>query len=70
MKNVKSCVNRFNFRLSVGQTVKYLSVNAPSPDIATIKGFDFASDFAKAYGPRVSFTDSPYTVGIDDCGPV
>jgi hypothetical protein len=69
MKNVKSCVNRFGFRLSVGQTVKLHPVNS-SPSIGTIKSFDFASDFAKAYGARVSFSDSPYNVAIDDCSAV
>ena len=72
MQNVKSCVNRFGLRLTVGRSVRLPQdlVNRGAPSIVTIKAFDFSSDYAKAYGAQVSFIDCPYTITIDDCSAI
>lgn len=67
MKNCKSIVNRFGFRVSIGKRVGFRRVNDANTYSATVKAIDKQSEFAKAYGAQVSFSDNPSTVTANDC---
>ncbi len=65
MRNVKSCVNRFGTRLTVGDYVR-VTLARGGYSYGTIYSFDYASDYAKAYGPHATLTCGGY-VCIHDC---
>ncbi len=62
-----SVTNRWNVLIHVGQRVRVTCKGAPF--VATISAIDKVSNYARAYGAQVSFSDSGYTVTADDCAP-
>lgn len=52
-----------------GCRVSFRRVNDSRAYVGTVKAIDSNSTFARAYGPQVTFRDSPFTVSLADCTP-
>ena len=64
---MKTLVNRYRQRLTVGQRVRY-HLPRGGTETGTITGFETKGAFARAYGPRVQL--GARTVSADDCTPI
>jgi hypothetical protein len=63
---MKPLTNRYGLKLTKGLYVSFHLARGGTEQ-GTVAKTDRCSDFAKAYGAQVSFSDNPRTVAADDC---